>query len=479
MRHNIQTQRKIRVRIAPSPTGPFHVGTARTALFNYLFARKNNGAFVLRIEDTDKARSKKCFEKDIFESLEWLGLKPDESPVNGGPYGPYRQSERTLTYQEYIQKLLEQGKAFYCFTKKESKKSYRVFWSPDRDLSLKEAYAKIKAGEEYVIRFKTPRNKNIVFDDIIRGKLEFNTNTIGDFAIAKSEKEPLYNLAVVVDDWQMKISHIIRGEDHISNTPKQILIQDALGAGRPFLYAHLPLILGPDKAKLSKRHNPVALQQYRQEGYLPEAMVNFMALLGWNPGTEQEIFSLKDLISQFSLERVQLSGAVFNIKKLNWLNAYYLRKIPFSRLVELAQPYFQKDFFSLKSSRQILEVCRERLKKISDLPECAQPFLGVANYSPSLLSWKDMDKNEIRQSLEISLHFFKEAKSSNFQEESLKNALLSKAREFFPEDRGRLLWPLRVALTGLEKSPSPFEVAAVLGKSETIRRIQKALQKIS
>ena len=270
---------KIITRFPPSPTGNFHVGSARTALFNFLFARKNNGKFILRIEDTDKARSKKEFEDDIFESLEWLGLKYDEF---------YRQSDRGKIYRTYIEKILDDGSIY--------------------------------EDEDKIIRFKNP-NKKVKFNDLVRGEIEFDTTELKDFIIAKSVDEPLYHLAVVIDDFESNITHVIRGEDHISNTPRQILIQEAIGAPRP-IYAHLPLILAPDRSKLSKRKHgeSVSLNYYRDKGYSPEAMINYLALLGWNPGTEQEIFTLDELINVFDFSRVHKGGAIFDEKKLAWMN---------------------------------------------------------------------------------------------------------------------------------------------------------------
>ena len=277
---------KIITRFPPSPTGNFHVGSARTALFNFLFARKNNGKFILRIEDTDKARSKKEFEDDIFESLEWLGLKYDEF---------YRQSDRGKIYRTYIEKILDDGSIY--------------------------------EDEDKIIRFKNP-NKKVKFNDLVRGEIEFDTTELKDFIIAKSVDEPLYHLAVVIDDFESNITHVIRGEDHISNTPRQILIQETISAPRP-IYAHLPLILAPDRSKLSKRKHgeSVSLDYYRNKGYSPEAMINYLALLGWNPGTEQEIFTLDELINVFDFSRVHKGGAIFDEKKLAWVNRKHFNKL--------------------------------------------------------------------------------------------------------------------------------------------------------
>ena len=297
----------VRVRIAPSPTGFLHLGTARTALFNYLFAKKYQGRFIVRIEDTDLERSKPEFEKAILEGLKWLGIEWTEGPDLGGEYGPYRQSEREDFYEKYTKKLLTEKKAYFCFCSKKDLEAQRQYLlsigKPPRysgkcvNLSEKEVERNLKEGKNYVIRFKV-HPQNVEFEDLIRGKIKFDTSLMGDFVIAKDLKSPLYNYACVMDDYEMKISHVIRGEDHISNTPKQILIYKAFQISPP-LFAHLPLILGPDRTKLSKRHGAVSISQYKKEGYLAESLVNFMAFLGWNPGTEREIYSLSSLVKEF------------------------------------------------------------------------------------------------------------------------------------------------------------------------------------
>lgn len=338
---------EVRVRIAPSPTGPLHIGTARTALFNFLFAKKQQGSFVLRIEDTDVERSRPEFERDVLENLKWLGIEWDEGPDVGGDYGPYRQSERKEIYASYIKKLLEEGRAYYCFCTKDELEAEREYQlsigqAPKysgRCANLPEETVKkyLAEGRKSVIRFRIPQKK-VEFDDLIRGKVEFDSSLIGDTVIAKDFYTPLYNFAVVIDDYEMRISHIIRGEDHLSNTPKQILLQEALNFPQP-KYAHLPLILGPDRSKLSKRHGAISISSYRELGYLSEAIVNFMAFLGWNPGTERYIYSMAALIKDFSLERVQKAGAVFNIKRLEFLNSFYIRGKSIEKLTELCLPY--------------------------------------------------------------------------------------------------------------------------------------------
>ncbi|MDI6602855.1 MAG: glutamate--tRNA ligase [Patescibacteria group bacterium] len=338
---------EVRTRFAPAPTGVLHIGGARTALFNYLFAKKNEGVFILRIEDTDIERSGQEYEKDIMESLKWLGIEWDEGPDVGGDYGPYRQSERLNIYAKYLEKLLAEDKAYYCFCSEEELEAQRQYQlsigeAPHysgkcANLSKEEVQRLREAGKSAVIRFRVP-SKKVRFNDLIRGKLEFDTSLMGDIVIAKDLTIPLYNFACVVDDFEMKISQVIRGEEHISNTPKQILLQEALNFPSP-QYVHLPMILGPDRTKLSKRYEAVGISEYKKEGYLPEALVNFMAFLGWNPGGEREIYSISSLIKEFSLERVQKGGAIFNIKRLDFLNGFYIRQRSVEKLTELCLPY--------------------------------------------------------------------------------------------------------------------------------------------
>jgi len=338
---------EVRVRIAPAPTGRLHIGTARTALFNYLFAKKNQGSFILRIEDTDPKRSKSEFEKNIMENLRWLGIEWNEGPDAEGDYGPYKQSQRREIYVKYLKKLLAQGDAYYCFCTKEElevEREYQLSIGQPPKYSgkcvnlPKEVVKKhLAEGKPSVIRFKTPLKK-VEFDDSVRGHLEFDASLIGDMVIAKNLNYPLYNFTCAIDDYEMRISHVIRGEDHLSNTPKQILIQRVLGFSQP-KYAHLPLILGPDRAKLSKRHGAISISEYKKQGFLPEAMINFIAFLGWHPGTERYIYSLPALIKEFSLERVQKSGAVFNLKRLDFLNGFYIRGKSIEKLAELCLPY--------------------------------------------------------------------------------------------------------------------------------------------
>ena len=517
-------QGEVRVRFAPSPTGYLHIGGARTALFNYLFAKKQKGKFILRIEDTDVARCKPEYEKDLFESLRWLGIEWDEGPDIGGEFGPYRQSERGEIYKKYLEKLLKEEKAYYCFCSKEELEAQRQYFlslgqaprysGKCANLPKKIVEKYLREGKSFVIRFKTP-SKKIAIEDLIRGKVEFDTSLLGDFTIAKNLTSPLYNFACVVDDFEMRISHIIRGEEHLSNTPKQILLQQALGFYHP-KYAHLPLILAPDRSKLSKRHGAVSVSDFRKMGYLPEAILNFIALLGWNPGTEREIFSLPSLIKEFSLERIQKSGAVFNIKKLDFLNGFYIRQKSIEKLTELCIPYliesnlisptfkeiqyppaygakeiFQvfeiketKEKVSIEWIQKIIKIYQERLKKLSEISELVDFFFKKElKFEKELLRWKGEDDEQLKKAFSKLEETLK--KIDDWRKETLEQVLLEKAREFSIEigkeagDRGYLLWPFRVALTGKKASAGPFEIAEILGKEKTLQRIRKAKELLS
>jgi nondiscriminating glutamyl-tRNA synthetase len=498
----------VRLRFPPSPTGPLHMGNARTLLFNYLFAKKEEGTIVFRVEDTDKERSSMAWEKDITENLQWLGLNWDE--------GPYRQSERTQIYKEYLEKLLEGKWAYWCFCTEEELEAQRQdqtsrgetprYSGRCRTLSVKEQEQNKKTGKPAVIRFVV-EPKKIAFKDLIKGEIVFDMALSGDIVIAKDLKNPLYNFTVVVDDELMHITHIIRGEDHISNTPKQILLKEVLGFKKTAHYAHIPLLLAPDKTKLSKRHGDNSVTRYKKEGYLPEAIINFLALLGWNPGDEREIFSLEGLVKEFSLQRVQKGNAMFNIQRLDWINGYYLRQKNTKELAQLAIPYLKeaglleangngKDAkFSLKLQKanpytaketgegislqyiaNVMALYQERLKKLSEIAELADfCFKKELHYEPQLLSWKDMGQHEIKESLEKSHALLSGFAQDNWSKEAIEGLLMKQAEA---TDRGKLLWPLRVALTGKRASAGPFEVAFVLGKEKSIERIEAAIAKL-
>ena len=447
---------KIKVRIAPSPTGFLHIGTARTALFNWLFAKKNGGKVVLRIEDTDKERSDKKYEKDIKEGLKWLGLDWDEE---------YKQSERTDIYKIYLERLLESKKAFWCYHSKEElaveRKEQETKKEAPRHVcshKLKTQNSKLKTNG--IIRLVVNENseRKIKFRDEIRGEIEWKEKLIGDFSIAKDLDMPLYNFTAVIDDIEMKISHVIRGEDHISNTPKQLLVYESIDE-KPPIFAHLPLILGQDRSKLSKRHGAVSVNEYKKD-YLPDAIVNFMGFLGFT--YDKEILTKDEMISNFKLSKVHKSGAIFNVEKLNWINSQYIRK--------LSAGEFRESVGNNDIPTDAVPLITERLEKLSDCKDFNY-FWHEPKYKKELLKWK---KNNLEESM-ASLKKVKEIiKTVDFNEDTLRQALNKLGQE--AKDRGLAYWPLRVALTGKEKSPDPVDVALVLGKEKTIKRINEAIK---
>lgn len=471
---------KVRVRFPPSPTGHWHLGGARTALFNWLFARANRGDFILRIEDTDRERSHRKYEEEIIEAMRWLGLDWDEGPDKGGPYAPYRQSERAHIYKEYLEKLLEKGSVYYCYCTKEEleaqKQAQLAEGLPPKYGGHCRTIKKPPQGKTpEVIRFKVPEVK-VEFPDIIRGKVKFDAGLFGDIAIAKSLDAPLYNFAAVVDDYVMQISHVIRGEEHLSNTPKQILIQKALGFEEP-VYAHLPLILAPDHSKLSKRSTEVSVLSYREEGYLPEAMVNFLALLGWHPKEDREILSLQELTELFELKRVQKAGAVFNQEKLDWLNQQYLKKLSVEDIAERLKPSLEEKGIQAKKEvlHKIIAVERERMKTLGDFLELTKFFFQLPEYDVALLTWKTDSKEATKNVLERISSALEKVPENRFSKTSIALALDVLINEY---GKGTVLWPLRVALSGQTASPDPLEIGEILGREESLRRIEIARGKM-
>ncbi len=436
---------RIKTRFAPSPTGNLHIGSARTALFSYLFTKHSDGDFVLRIEDTDKERSESKFEEDILSGLDWLGLKYDEF---------YRQSERAGIHKKYLQKMIEDG---FAYEAEENKNA---------------------TGK--IIRFKNP-NEKVVFDDLVRGQIEFDTTDLGDFVIAKDINTPLFHVAVVVDDFEMGITHIIRGDDHISNTPRQILIQRAIGAPE-FIYAHIPLILATDKSKLSKRHGAVSVSEYKQEGYLSSAMNNFLALMGWNPGDDREIFSLEELISEFDISKVQKGGAMFNQEKLDWVNKEHIKILSDENVKRVVVEYLEKIFnfqFSIFKNkdmvRKLVPIVLERINKWSDIETLAKEgewgyFFTTPDIDMSKVAWKDDSPEMAIKHLRQVVKLLESADFSSIA--SIKSAIWVYAES---AGKGNVLWPTRYALSGRDKSPDPFTLAYILGRDESIARIQKVL----
>jgi glutamyl-tRNA synthetase len=449
----------------------------------------------LRIEDTDKERSEQKWTDEIIEQLKWLGIQWDEGPDIDGEFGPYKQSQRLDIYKKYLEKLLDQDQAYHCFCTEEELELKRQEQmsrglAPKYDgkcahLSKEVIEKNLAEKKPCVIRFRV-QNKKIKFHDLIRGDIEFDTGLLGDIVIAKDLNNPLYHFAVVVDDFIMQISHVIRGEEHLSNTPRQILLIQALGFDQPE-YAHLPLMLNADRSKLSKRQGDVALADYHQQGYLPEALVNFMVLLGWNPGTEKELFTLAQLVKEFSIEKVQKAGAVFNIQRLDFLNGLYIREKSIDKLTELCMPYLKEAGLLVQGQvsqnklQEIVEVSKTRMKKISDIIILSDFFFqDKLSYDKELLRWQKMGDGDIKDSFLFSEKVLSENKKWDL--ENLEEELLTVSEQFnlekgYPkENRGYLLWPLRVALSGKQFSPSPFEIADILGKEKTLKRIQDAIK---
>jgi nondiscriminating glutamyl-tRNA synthetase len=485
---------KLRVRFAPSPTGYLHIGSLRTALYNFLYAKKHGGEYFLRIEDTDQRRIVPDAIVKLMESLEWANIMHKEGVfVDGkgniteeGKYGPYTQSKRLEIYQKHAHKLVEKGKAYYCFCTPERLDSLRAVQekakcAPAYDkfclktYSREEVKQKVKNGEKYCIRFDVPEIGETEFEDAIRGKINFANKNLDDYVLLKSDGYPTYHLAHVVDDHLMKTSLVFRGEEWLPSAPKHILLFQAFG-WKPPRYAHLCVILNKNtKRKLSKRDGDVSVEDFRKYGYLPEAVVNFIALLGWNPKTEKEIFSLDELAGEFDISKLNKSGAIFDREKLDWMNSTYIRKKSIEDLAELCRPHLGKYKGKLSDEylRKIVTVEQERMRKISDIAEGAEMYFEAPKYKSSLLAWKKMGGKEILASLQKSLEAVGETKEKKWELENLKNKLMSAAD---PKNRGALLWPLRVALTGKEKSPSPWEVAWVIGREESAKRISRAIE---
>jgi glutamyl-tRNA synthetase len=471
-------RRTYKTRLAPSPTGTLHVGTAHTALFNFLFARHHGGDFVIRVEDTDYERSQKEFEENIIEGLSWLGIESDV-PVT-------RQSERTEYYRSLLEKLVHQGSLFYCSHAAEALEKERQRLMSEGKAPYHHCSERDMNVSSGVLRIKNDTKYPIVFSDIIRGDISFDPTTFGDFVVAKNLDSPLYNFAVAVDDHDMAITHVIRGEDHIANTPKQMMIQLLLGIEPP-LYAHIPLLLGTDRSKLSKRHGATSVSEYRDQGYLSDALFNFLALLGWNPGTDQEVFSLEELISAFSLERVQKSGAIFDTAKLDWMNGEYIRKKSPESLALLAEPYI-KDFFQDQKPKikiknkndyieSVIELEQPRLKKLSELSEKIDYFFKEPEYDKALLLWKSMNEKDVIRSLAHAQKVIEDITESDWNKENIEAVFLKEGESY--KNRGELLWPLRVALSGKKASPGPFDILAILGKERAIVRIKTGIDLLS
>ncbi len=468
---------KVVTRFAPSPTGFMHVGSIRTALYAWLWARKNNGAFILRIEDTDKEREVAGSVEHIMESLKWLGLDWDEGPDILGPHKPYIQSERLDVYRRYAQKLAEAGHAYPDpLPEEEVKKLRRGAVDEHRPFLYREHRPEKfnKWNGKTPLRFKVPEIKSYHWQDLVYGDLSAGPEALDDFILIKSDGYPTYNFAHLVDDIEMEVSHVMRGEEFISSTPKYLSLYEALGVTPP-AYATLPHILAPDgKKKLSKRDGAKDLLSYREEGYLPEAFINFLALLGWNPGTDQEIFSRQELIRAFEIERIQKSGARMNALKLDWINKEHLRRLPPE---EIKNNVLIKLPEALRNEK-IVPLIFERISKWNDVEKMlANGELDFFARRPEIIKeglvYKNVPLEKITSNLKLAIQALKNITENNFNKETVKSALTLIALNL--ESRGELLHPVRYALTGMDRSPDPFIVAEILGKNETVSRLEKAI----
>ena len=479
---------EIRVRIAPSPSGNLHIGTARTALFNYLYAKKSGGKFVLRIEDTDLERSNAEYTQNIYDSLKALGLNWDEGPDVGGNYGPYQQSQRFDIYPKYAQMLIDKGYAYECYCTQEEldaekeqsikEKRAHVYSGKCRHLTEEQKAQYRAEGRKPSIRFKVPKDKKIVFNDMVKGELDFDSNLIGDFVIMKSNGTPTYNFAVVIDDMEMKISNIIRGEDHISNTPKQILIYEALGAEVP-QFGHLGMILAPDRSKLSKRHGATAVSEFVEKGYLTEALLNFVALLGWAPSDGVEIKDLKDIIADFRIHEVSSSNSVFEYDKLNWMNGQYIKKMELPELTRRIMPYLSKydtSIYDEKTLEKIVELTREPLTVLSEITDAVTYFFGDdVQYDEGV--YEQHIKSELGQ--KVLTKAVQDIDSWDFNDEEKLHEQLADFRAYFKENEGykpkETMWSIRAAITGRTRGADMVGIMLVLGKDKVKARLQKAL----
>lgn len=486
--------KKVRTRFAPSPTGFIHIGNLRTALYAYLVAKKNAGDFLVRIEDTDQSRLVEGALEKILQSLSWANIKIDEGVlldeeekiIEKGQFGSYFQSKRLDVYKKYIGKLLDKKIAYPCFCSRERLNDLRKTQQQQKlppkydkhclSLSEEEIQKRIEQGEPHVIRLNVPAEKIIQFKDEVYGKISVKGETIDDQVLIKSDGFPTYHFAVVVDDHLMQISHVVRGEDWLPSAPKHVLLYEAFGWELP-VFVHVPNILGENKKKLSKRQGDVSVEDFITKGYLPETIVNFIALLGWNPKTEQEYFSLSELEKVFDVSGLNKAGAVFDYKKLDWMNSHYIKNKKDEELFNLTEKSLRdyceekKYHWDKEMVKKIVAIEKNRIKKLSDITEDIDFYFELEKYDSIILNWKENSNAQTKASLEKSLGLMEGLEAGNFSLEKLQEILMEAAGE----KKGDFLWPLRVALTGRQKSPSPFEVAWAIGKDESIKRVKQAI----
>lgn len=475
----------VRVRFAPSPTGPFHIGGARSALFNWLLAKHSQGTFILRIEDTDTARSTRESEENIKAALQWLGMNWDEGVDVGGSDAPYRQSERLDIYRQYTEELLAKGEAYRCYCTEEELNASReeqlaagktpIYNGRCRHLTREQEEAFLAEGRKPTIRLRCPENTALAFDDMVRGHVSFDSNGVGDFIIVKSDGMPVYNYGVVIDDARMGVTHVIRAEEHLSNTPRQLVIYRALGFEVP-KFGHISLILGKDHKKMSKRHGATSVDQYRQMGYLPEALVNFLALLGWSPTDEEEIFSVEELIQRFSMDHVSKNPAVFDIDKLNWINFHYMKQLSAPDLVAVTLPHLVEagyvtepvDAKLQEKLEAMVEVLRDYLYFGAQIREHAKPFFVRPEVTDE--EARAMLAEETTATV-LAAFAAKVREAETADAATLRAAIKAVQKE--TKIKGKNLYaPLRIAFTGIMHGPDVAAVGAILGKEEMLWRLE-------
>jgi glutamyl-tRNA synthetase len=476
-----------RVRFAPSPTGYLHIGGLRTALYNYLFAKNQNGKIILRIEDTDRKRFVEGAVENLLKILEWAGIEFDEGPEIAGESGSYFQSQRLDIYKKYAKELISKDMAYYCFCTPERLKTLREKQQEQKlpqakydklclNLSKQEIDNNLYSDVTKIVRLNVNPDQQIIIADVIRGRVEFDSNNIDDQVLIKSDGFPTYHLANVIDDHLMGITHVIRGEEWLSSTPKHVLLYEYLGWEKP-VFAHLPLLLNPDKSKLSKRQGDVAVEDYRDKGFLEEALINFVALLGWNPGDEQEFFTMEELINKFTLERVHKAGAVFNVEKLNWLNAEHLRSKPNEELLlmlkdELAKSYYKDKFLDDDYLLLIIEAMKPRVSFVNEfITNCTYFYEEPTEYDKNVIKkrWKE-DTPEQLKKLRDNI-----SRLENTVKEDFENALTKTAEEL-NISKGKLIHPIRLALSGIGTGPGVYDSLYIIGKDKSIERIDRALK---
>lgn len=487
----------IKTRFAPSPTGFLHIGGLRTALFAYLIAKKNGGDFLLRIEDTDRERFVDGGIENIIRSLQWAGIKIDEGVdmdtgneiIQKGGSGPYIQSERLDIYIEYIQKLLDEGHAYHCFCSKEKLEEVRheqeenkqptIYDGTCRNMPESEVKIMLREEREHVVRMKMPTEGVTKFNDLIHGEIEFQNKLIDDQVILKSDGFPTYHLANVIDDYLMGITHVIRGDEWLPSVPKHIELYKMLGWKPPY-FAHLSLLVNEKKQKLSKRHGDVSVQDFEEKGYLPEALINFVAFLGWNPGSEKEIFTLDELEKEFSFEKIGKSPSIFNREKLDWYNREYIKSMSNEEFANRVMPFFVNAGLKVESKKykieSIIALEKERANTLVELvDEVAFIFAEKLEYEPTLLVWKKSTREDAKEKLEQVLQLLSQIDNNNWTKEGTQKIIMDWISEK-SYNNGDVLWPMRAAISGKKNSPGPFEIADALGKDKTIERLETAVK---